>query len=59
MLAMSEKGDRVAPRIYCLPATEAPIVAVLRRGDPAVLFEEDLSLLEPDPTPPPAWAGRW
>jgi hypothetical protein len=24
-----------------------------------VLFEEDLSLFEPDPSPAPAWAGRW
>jgi len=24
-----------------------------------VLFEEDLSLFEPNPTPAPAWAGRW
>jgi hypothetical protein len=24
-----------------------------------ILFEEDLSVLEPSPTPPPDWAGRW
>ena len=24
-----------------------------------VLFEEDLTLLEPNPAPPPAWAQRW
>lgn len=24
-----------------------------------VLFEEDLSLSEPNPTPAPAWAQRW
>ncbi len=28
-------------------------------GGPEVLFEEDLSLLEPDPAPAPAWAQRW
>jgi hypothetical protein len=26
---------------------------------PAVVFEEDLSLAEPDPGPAPAWARRW
>jgi hypothetical protein len=25
-------ADRVAPRIYCIPATRAPVVAVFRRG---------------------------
>jgi hypothetical protein len=24
-----------------------------------LLFEEDLSLLQPDPTPAPVWAQRW
>ena len=29
-------------------------------GDsPRVVFEEDLSLLQPDPVPAPAWAQRW
>jgi hypothetical protein len=29
-------------------------------GDgPKILFEQDLSLLEPNPTPAPAWAQRW
>ena len=28
-------------------------------GDSDVLFEEDLSLLEPNPVPAPAWAQRW
>jgi hypothetical protein len=27
--------------------------------DTKPLFEEDLSFLEPDPAPAPAWAGRW
>lgn len=26
---------------------------------PQILFEQDLSLLEPNPVPPPAWAQRW
>jgi hypothetical protein len=26
---------------------------------PKILFEQDLSLLEPNPTPAPAWAQRW
>jgi hypothetical protein len=28
-------------------------------GGSDVLFEEDLSLLEPNPVPAPAWAQRW
>ncbi len=30
-----------------------------RREGTEVLFEEDLSLAEPTPAPPPAWAQRW
>jgi hypothetical protein len=29
---MTVDAERVAPRIYCIPATDAPVVAVLRRG---------------------------
>jgi hypothetical protein len=29
---VSPTSQRVAPRIYCIPATEAPIVAVIARG---------------------------
>ena len=75
-------NGKVPPRMYCIPATAAPVVAVLRRGPiadwdreghllvatrggklqvwnlhdegPETLFEEDLSALEPDPTPAPA-----
>ncbi len=28
-------------------------------GSPEILFEEDLSILEPAPDPAPAWAQRW
>lgn len=120
-------ATRVAPRIFCIPAATAPVVAVFRRGptqwshlgrwdlaqsryEPGAwlhgrifprrsdlspdgrwlcyfahkssatwpqgetyilqvrrldaevsktIFEEDLALLEPDPTPSPDWAQRW
>ena len=31
----------------------------LDTAGPEVLFEEDLSILEPNPVPPPDWAQRW
>ena len=31
----------------------------LEAASPGILFEEDLSSLEPNPTPPPGWAGSW
>jgi hypothetical protein len=31
----------------------------LDREGPKLLFEQDLSFLEPNPTPSPAWAQRW
>ncbi len=48
---------------------EGRLLAVTRSGklqvwklegeDREILFEEDLSPLEPNPAPAPAWAGRW
>src|SRR5215467_664534 len=31
----------------------------LNNGGPEILFEQDLSLIEPNPIPAPAWAQRW
>jgi hypothetical protein len=31
----------------------------LNNDGPKILFEQDLSLLEPNPIPAPAWAQRW
>jgi hypothetical protein len=49
------------PDGHLLVATRSGKLQILDfNGDRSeVLFEEDLSLLEPSPTPTPAWAGRW
>ena len=70
---------QVPPRIYCIPALEAPVWADWSRegellvatrsghlqvrsvvGDRVdVTFQDDLSVLEPSPTPAPSWAKQW
>ena len=49
------------PDGHLLVATRSGQLQILDfNGDRSeVLFEEDLSLFEPSPTPTPAWAGRW
>jgi hypothetical protein len=44
-----------------LVATRSGKLQALNLDDngPAISFEQDLSLLEPNPTPAPAWAQRW
>ena len=46
---------------HLLAATRSGKLQILNLGggDPEILFEEDLTLCEPNPHPAPAWAGRW
>ena len=46
---------------HLLAATRSGKLQILNLGggDPEILFEEDLTLCEPNPHPAPAWAERW